>query len=321
MLDALKFVQGAVAKKDYQPALTHFRIAGGRVKGYNGTIALSTPIALDITATPKALPFVKAIERCTGTTSVHVTPTGLLSLKSGKFQARIECHDEDDAELLDSIEPEGVRAEFPGVVIQALKTLTPFISEDASRPWSRGILLRGNSAYATNNIILAEYWLGQQLPEINIPEAAVAELIRIGEEPAATTIGENSITFHFENGRWLRSQLLGTSWPDLDPILSQEGDFKCFPDGFFEAVEVLKPFVDEAGRIYFREGKICTSIFDGQGASVDIEGLPAKGAFNFKHLLALQEVVTGIDFTKHPQPCPFRGERLRGAILGMVDAE
>jgi hypothetical protein len=31
MLDALKFVKGAVAKKDFVPELTHFRITGGRV--------------------------------------------------------------------------------------------------------------------------------------------------------------------------------------------------------------------------------------------------------------------------------------------------
>ena len=45
MLKALKFVQGAVSKKDLVPALTHFRIENGTVRSYNGMLALCTPIS------------------------------------------------------------------------------------------------------------------------------------------------------------------------------------------------------------------------------------------------------------------------------------
>ena len=67
MLEVLKFVKGAVGKKDYVPALTHFQIADGRITGFNGKISLSSPIALDLECCPKAIPFVKAIEACTDT--------------------------------------------------------------------------------------------------------------------------------------------------------------------------------------------------------------------------------------------------------------
>ena len=56
MLAALKFVQGAVARRDFVPALTHFYIADGFVKGYNGRIAICAPIDVDLVATPKAAP-------------------------------------------------------------------------------------------------------------------------------------------------------------------------------------------------------------------------------------------------------------------------
>lgn len=322
MLEALNFVKGAVAKKDYQPALTHFRISGGRVKGYNGIIALSTPIELDITATPQAIPFVKAVERCQTTTAIHLTPTGLLSIKSGKFSARIECFEESDSLLIDSIEPEGVGCEFPGAVINALKVLEPFIGDDASRPWANGVLLRGRSAYATNNIVIVEYWLGMELPEVNIPSATIRELLRLRMEPLAVTLSENTITFHFEGDRWLRSQLLATTWPDvIDRILGMDADLFEPPVGLFDAIETLKPFVDDTGRIFFRDGLVSTSLFDGQGASVELEESPSHGAFHWEHLLSLQGVMQTIDLTKKsPSPCPFRGERIRGVILGMVDA-
>lgn len=317
MLSALKFVQGAVAKKDYQPALTHFRIRDGRVMGYNGTIALSSPIDLDLSATPQAIPFVKAIERCQKTTAIHMTPAGKLHLKSGKFKVTIECIE--DSEVLDAIVPEGEHidcAEF----LHALNILRPYVAIDASRPWATGILLRGPSAFATNNIVLAEYWIGKVMPEVNLPTAAVNELIRINEEPSSVMIGERSMTFFFSGDRWLRTQLLVTTWPDVSQILDRDGDFQPFPDGLFDAVETLTPFVEETGRLHFRSGMVATSIDEGQGASVEVDGLPERGAFHYKHLLSLQGVATKIDFTQHPKPCPFRGDKLRGVILGMVDA-
>ena len=43
MIDAVKFVQGAVAKKDYVAELTHFLIQDNRITGYNGIMGLSSP--------------------------------------------------------------------------------------------------------------------------------------------------------------------------------------------------------------------------------------------------------------------------------------
>ena len=320
MLNALKFVRGAVAVKDYQPVLTHFRIHEGRVTGYNGVIALSSPIDLDLSATPKAIPFVKAIERCKHeTTAVHITPGGKLGLRSGGFKVFVDCAE--DSEILDSIQPEGDPGPiFAAEFLDALKYLQSFIGNDASRPWATGVLLKGMSAFATNNIIVAEYWLGYELPSLNLPAVAVAELLRINEVPTHSQVSKNSITFFFQNDRWMRCQLLNADWPDVTPILNVEAQPASFPENFFEAVETLAPFVSEEGRIYFRAGQMTTSVEDGAGAAIEIEGLPETGAFNYKYLLSLRDYVDSIDFTKHPKPCPFYGPRLRGVILGMVDA-
>jgi DNA polymerase III sliding clamp (beta) subunit (PCNA family) len=289
--------------------------------GFNGTIALSSPIDLDIEATPKAIPFVKAIERCQSeTTVVHMTPAGKLALKSGGFKAFVECTEE--YEVLDAIQPEGEEIDLGTGLLAAFGILEGFISTDASRPWAMGILLRDYSAYATNNIILAEYWLGAPMPGINMPASAIAELNRIGEEPVAVRLGDRSVTFFFEGDRWLRSQLLNTEWPDISSLLdraSAEGDFDPFPDGLFEAIETVVPFVEEEGRIYFRPGRVSTSPFDGEGASIDLPNVPEHGAFHHKHLMSLQRIVSKIDFSKHPAPCPFNGKKLRGVILGMND--
>lgn len=314
MLDVLKFVQGAVARKDFVPELTHYHIEDGIIKGYNGRIALHSPIDLDLTASPKALPFVKAIEACKGPVAMSMTPAGRLAIKSGKFKAFVDC----SPAPLPEVGPKGDTVELNGGLLKALKTMSTFIAEDASRPWATGILFRGQSAFATNNIILAEQWLGYPFPvEINIPAPTVKELLRIKLEPESLQITEDSVTFHFEGDKWMRSQVYTLDWPDLQAILNKPSNPTKVPDGFFEALESIAPFVDDMDRVFFVEGGITTHMEDGMGAFVEVEGLPAKGCYQVKQLRHLEGMIDRIDFTTYPKPAMFFGDNFRGAIIGM----
>ena len=313
LLASLKFVQGAVAKKDFVPELCHFHIKDGQVKGYNGILGISCPIALNLDVTPNATQFVKAIQTCKETVALHVTDGGRLAIKSGKFRAFIDCIPGDFPE----VGPEGIPIKIENGILPALKILAPFIAEDASRQWARGILLRGDSAFATNNVALLQYWLGSPFPiDLNIPKAAVAELLRIGEEPVEVLVADASVTFKFEGDRWLRTQTYDLAWPDVTPILDRPSTQQTVPDGLWEAVEDLSPFVDDIGRLFLSEGKISTSTEDGAGASVDIAN-PHAGCYHFKQLALLSKVVQTIDLSCYPLPALFTGDRIRGALSGI----
>jgi DNA polymerase III sliding clamp (beta) subunit (PCNA family) len=314
MLSALRFVQGAVAGKDFVPELCHFRIEGGTIRAYNGSLGLSSPIALDLDCSPKGIPFLKAIQTCRNeTTQLHMTPAGKLSIKSGKFKAFVECSNTPFPDTA----IEGLEFALSGGLQPVLKVLAPFIAEDASRPWARGILFRGQSAFATNNICLLEHWLSNPIPkEVNIPRSAVTELIRIGEEPVRMQISDNAVTFHFEGNRWLRTQTYSTEWPDLTRILDQGSNQLPIPPALFEAVADLVPFVDDLGRIFFGDGKVSTERIEGVGASVDVEGILEGGCYHFKQLLLLEKAIKTVDFSTYPSPCLFQGDIVRGAIIG-----
>lgn len=317
MLDSLRFVQGAVAKKDFVATLTHFRIRGGSIMGYNGMMALCCPIDLDLDVCPKATPFVKAIQTCKDTIAIHSTPTGRLSIKSGSFKAFIDCTSETFPEVV----PEGQVIELGegSKILETLKALSPFIAEDASRPWARGILFRGQSAFATNNVALIEKWLGYNFPVvINIPKAAVAELLRIGEEPISLQMSDTSMTFHFPGNRWLRTQSYPVDWPDLSRILDTPANPSAVPASLFEQIADLAPFVDELGAIHLHDNAITTGVHDTDGATVVIEGLAgAVGTYNIKQFMLLDGVATSFDLTTYPAPCLFYGDGVRGAVVGM----
>jgi DNA polymerase III sliding clamp (beta) subunit (PCNA family) len=315
MLDALRFVQGAVAKKDFVAALTHFQIKNGFVKGHNGGLTLCAPIALHIDVTPKASTFSKAIATCKEVIQISQTSSGRLSIKSGKFRALMDCVEEG----FPTTAPEGDLIELPnGGILKALKMLHPFIAEDASRPWARGILFRDQSAFATNNVVLMEHWLGYRYPvEMNIPKSAVTEMIRIGEEPIRMMASENSVTFFYSEDKWLKTQLYSLKWPDLAKVLSRESKPAPLPAGLWEALDDVEPFVNKLRQVWLREGAITTDPDDAAGAVVEVPGLTATGIYNVDYLIELSAVVQTMDLMGYPGPSIFFGEGIRGAIIGM----
>lgn len=314
MLAKLKFVMGSVAKKDFSPALTHFRIENGTVRGYNGTLALCSPIPLDINCTPKAIPLIRAIANCTDAVSLSMTPAGRLAVRSGGFKAFIDCVEGDTNHL----EPDGDAFDINGeALLSAVKALQPFMGDDASRPWSNGILLRGQSAFATNNVVLVEYWIGETFPEFNIPRSTVNEIVRIGEAPIKAQATETSLSLHYSDGRWIRTQLLATDWPDLAKVLNVPSTQVSIDQRIFEGLEIIKPFADKIGRVLFSHGIMTTHEDPDSGASFSVDAALPEGVYSIAMLSLLAGVAKTADFSLYPKPAMFFGERMRGAIVGM----
>ena len=316
MLTTLKFVQGAVASKDLVPALTHFRIVNNTIRSFNGILAINSPIDLDIDCTPKAVPLVKAIQNCTTTVEMKMTPKGRLSIKSGKFKALIDCLEIETPH----VEAEGDEIEIDGgALYTALKMVSPFISTDAAKPWSHGILLSNQSAYSTNNIIFVQHWIGTVFPKpINLPREAVKEILRVGEPPIGARLGEKSITFLYPEGRWIRTQLIQQPWPDVFHVLDcPEANMQPIDKELFEALDHIKPFINKSEHVYFLDGTICTSVNPEEGASFEMTNFNYPGAYQWSFLNMLKNKVEKIDFTQYPKKCPFEGGMIRGVIIGL----
>jgi len=316
ILKTLRFVRGAVSTKSFIPEMKHFVVKDGTVRAFNGIIAISSPIDFDVNCAPIAEPFIKAIDICEDVVSLGMTGANRLRIQSGKFRAYINCV---ELEAMADQQPVGDEVGVDGgTLLDAITTLLPFVGNDASKPWSNGILLRDQSAYATNNVCLVEYWLGVKLPfTVNVPVNALKEVVRIKEPPTHLQINEQSITFHYNDGRWIRSQLYATNWPDqMCDLLGAESNQKEIPDDFFQSLATLKPFLDEGNRVYFIDGKLRTSDEEEIGAMAIVEDLPPEGIYNHHMLSLLAPVAKTADFATYPRPVIFYGGRLRGAIIG-----
>lgn len=315
LLQSLKFVKGSVASKEFIEGLTHFKIEDGFVRGFNGTFALCAPVDTDLNCTPHALDLVKAIEKCEDAVQMTMLPNGKLNIKSGKFKVNINTLDK----LTPHVVPEGEQFVINGhVFMQALNSLKPFISTDASRPWSCGVLVTPTSAYATNNVTAAEYWLGNGFPHnFVLPSQAVRELLKIKEDPIGCTLSDTSVTFHFEGDRWLRTQLLqAEEWPNLSKIIDGEFNYKVVDSTLFDALDSIKPFADKNANAYIENGTVRTHFDESEGASYNINDSSIQGVWRIEILQSLKGVAEQIHFG-YPGKSSFIAQNLRGVFMGI----
>lgn len=310
--DSLAFVKGAVASNSDIPVMTHFAISNSRISSYNGVISLSSPIEFDINCNPKAITLIKAINACEDQIRMSLGNGGKLQIKSGKFKAEIECLE--DASQLQTV-PEGqeYRIDFDRL-LTGFSKLIRFVGTDMNRPFNTGILLREQSLYATNNVCLVEYWTGQNLPTMNIPQQAIAEILRIEQKPTMMHVSNNSASFIYPDGRWLITQLLTTQWPDVSRVLNVPSNPVAIDSEMLPVIKKLKPFTDYSRVIKFSQGNISAST-----ANYDHDTISFEATYNYDMLMLLDNVVTHIDFSNSPKPGLFFGENLRGAIMPMLN--
>lgn len=316
---SLRFVKGAVAGKTAVPEMTHFAIERNTIRSFNGTMALCSPIAFDVDCMPKASTFAHAINNCEADViTLSMTPNSRLRVQGGDFRAYIECIDDPVAHVL----PEGDMVPIDGdVFLDAFKRLMPFVGDDASRLWTNGILLNKQSACATNNVCLVEYWLGILLPyTINVPSVAIREMLRIKESPVAMQLTESSVTFHYADQRWLRTQLYETTWPfeKMQQIFELPHSPTPTPEGLAAAIERVIPFLQSRnGDIYLRNQTINTSKEEDDGVTIAVANMPENdGCYGAEQLRIVATTANKVDWSGYPGPCIFYGDKLRGAIIG-----
>lgn len=324
LAEALKFVKGSLAKKDFVPVLTCLRFQPGRVTGFNGVMSLSTPVPTRFAALVPGGAMLVAANACEG--AVTVTKDEVkVTIGSGRVFVHVPVVSEDEEyPVFGPCDASSSAARLTGPLLPMLRKAAGFMSEDASKPWTCGVSMKSGCFTATNNVILFCGAAGiAECGDIILPAEAVRELLRIGEEPVAIRFDERKVTFFYVDERWLVTKRLDNNWPtSIADLLSTVGTAPELPASFFQAVETARKFVCEAGYLYVREGYLCTSAQpDKKGASISVPGLTADACFHVDQLLKLADVATAIDFAAYPKPCSFTGEDCGGLLVGMRSAE
>jgi hypothetical protein len=200
----------------------------------------------------------------------------------------------------------------------------PIISNDPLKLWANGALFSiDGTITVTDGVVMAQAYTGDYMPGVcNVPAVALREVVRTGLDPVALQFGAQSLTFHFDGGKWLRTTLFNAAWPihKLDGILGRAAQMVAIPDGYFASVEKLIPFGDDFAKLAFDPAGFHMKDGDGQTrARVDMmvqEG--AAGVYNARLLLKIKDLAKRIDFSQYPSAALWSGDNVRGALMPMV---
>jgi len=315
MISTLKLIKGAVATKNLVPVLTHLHIYDKRIQATNGIVSIDAPFPYfdDLRITVPAQKFIKAAEICKGEFDVNITKAGKLSIKKKKFRALLPLSENESFPLiLPTIQTTPINVD----ILPILRQLEPFISEDASRPWSRSIHFKDGYAYATNNIVIARV-PAQGVPNITIPAPGIDELLRVNYPPVSIDVAEYMLIFHLPGNAWIASSLIEEKWPEVEHLIP-ECNPEPLPDNFLESLQKILPFCEDPKFPVIHLGAFGMATAEGDSqAMLDIGDFP-ECKFRAEPLMQVAERAYAIDFSKYPAPCPFIGDDgLVGVVVGM----
>jgi hypothetical protein len=295
----------------------HIIFAEGTLRAFNGVVSVQAPSTLDpaekFAVNEERL--LQALSACDGDDVEIKTNADFLILKRGKLTVRVRKLSAEDM-FHDAILPvpkakaNQDSQDPPGGAREA----SPFMSSDATRPWTTSVLLRDGFMWATNNLSLVKYPLDLPCDGWVIPDAAVPILLSLPDidwlsmsdkHHIVAGWGKLKVSFPQSSAKWPDNLAdYFKKAPKKLPILEPEIRAAAkFVDKFAERFVALKP--------QKVEGKLPTI-----ESEYEIEVPNGKGLYPAKLLLLVLNHCTHADFSTYPEPVFFAGAKLRGVAVG-----
>lgn len=322
LLDAITFLS-CCTKEQGAPYETHINLQYNTAVAYNDVLSAGVLIAEDIICAPNAKLLKLALAKCNNEYTLTIDGNKIV-LKSGKFKATISCI---DPTILATRNPDPASIAINDDFKAALKVIDVLKPEpNADKIHLLAFLMNGQSVITTDGKIVIERWHGLELPTIAIPKSIIPAIVGTNKKLTGFGYSSTSVTFHFEDRSFIKSQLYAEQWPleTTQNILNKNSNPSPVPVDFFPGLEAVASF-SENGSVYFNRDKICSHKADGIGAVFDVVGLPAGPIYTSKYLMMIKSLATRIDFAVSANGVVSEnggyllfwfGDRVRGVVAG-----
>jgi DNA polymerase III sliding clamp (beta) subunit (PCNA family) len=244
MREAIAKVKDLVAKKDIIPILTHYVVKGGRVFACNDIITASAPIAMDFDMCVKAVDFQKFLDKTSGDVKLAEHTNHWIKISCGRFRAQIPGMDPKLAPNWEA--SKGKPIKLPEDLKDKLAAIRPFISDNATQPWSNYACIANGYIYATNNIVLARAKMPIKDADFMLSAELVDYILKRDDSPTYLVTDDKSLTFGWKDKTWLSQRHLNYKYPSQAFTLLDQVDKATWAitAEWREALEQLGELVD-----------------------------------------------------------------------------
>lgn len=317
------FLKGAVTRIPNPGVYGCYVVKGGNIYAFDRSAGLQAgvPMESDVDFNVPAEALDKALARMKEVQAMTVEDDGVqgtaVTIKSGRLRATIKCNT-DPAPDIPTLGDEWTAC--PQEFTAGLALAIPFLGE---RGWSMGIRLKAGRMTALNNASMIDISIpGLALDgEVLLTKAAAEFLIAQGVPDQYQTEG-SAISFRWDDGRWVRTQLLNDKMQaSVDDLI--ERTFAPIKKWFDIDDEFREAYADAVAlsddRLVFTDAGFDVRKAD-MDSHVDFARLPPGHRSYWDHKIIGKVLGCAARWnpTPHPAGCPFTGDNFRGIVMGIA---
>lgn len=318
MRDAVKWVTDALSSKNVVQQYMYFLVKDGMIHATDGRLTAAHPFPVDETFLVAGDEFTKVLNRLSvAEPVVSITDSGFVRLAHGRFRGDIQTIEHDGWTVPS---PEAKWKKFPQGVLDGMRMLRPFVSDNAVHQWALCISIQNGQMFATNNATMGVVEVpGTKNIKAMVPSWAVDFLRHRDEDPTMWMATDNYLAFKWPNGAWMRTQLVTGEFPPMAQRLLAEAvtpEFKLTPE-WIEGFQRVSALSEDAVFLYTDkmtggkglmacEEDIGTPVPDGTECTV----------WHPRFLDAVVAVATYWQPDAWPKAASFVGSSIRGLIMG-----
>lgn len=292
IIEAVKFVSPLC--DDKSDIARYLTIRDRWLIAYDGITAAGTLIDESMNASPDAALFLAALKAAKAGATLTLDGT-VLTVKAGRFSARVPCLPQ---EAGNPIEPDPQTHFIDDRFKEAFETLSKIVLDGGDEIRS-SIAIINDSMYSTNGRVLMQYWHSFELPiSVMIPKASARFVASTDKFIVGIGASTNSVTFHFDDGSWVKTNLYNKQPPDYNRILTPEAPLsvKEIPEELWTGLSALKKFCSD-DRIYVYNKGLRTHFKQNLSSVYEFEGLEGLEEFEVDQLQSFESLFTHIDMT------------------------
>lgn len=253
-VDFLKHCKSSTPEGQNLTYADHIMFTNGYAYRFDGILACGYPCQDEIDICPEFEPFAKGLRRV-GSDFKLLVSGDHLRIVGSKLQVHVYAMASDEYMALPPNPP--FYAVDNKTFREALAKIVNIASDTSEHVLTSSIRFGKGFATATNRFLIAQVVTGTYTDiDLVIPKRTIATLLKTSMPIISIGYDENSVTFWFDNGAFMRSQLYKESWPDTaDSLLVENVDEHTnIPREFFEAVEAVSDLADTSVLHFTKNG-------------------------------------------------------------------
>lgn len=319
--ERIGWLNAALETKSASLEMKHYRVQDGEMRATNGRITAGCPIDLPGNFLVPGNEIKRLLAKLAKDPTAELLPNGALALKAGRFKGTINTL------AVEGWQYPGVDAAawepVPPTLIDTVRALRPFISDNPTQQWAAGVALEGGWAYATNNIALAGAACPGLAPSVSaiLPVWAVDFVLSHRADLVSWAWGPDYVAFRWANGAWLRSALIDGKFNERAGELIRkawtEEPAVAITDEFREALERVGGLAENLIAIHTDriEGNFGQAVVE-EGVEVPMPDGKTKTMWGASYLIIALHDATHWQPTVWPKPVPFKGGAIAGYVVG-----